>query len=707
MWPRFLTLEMIAPVFGETQESGITLPSFDLIAYNGGKVDLGYQYPVIFDLQDTSAAPTVPLLKDHNPSLIVGHTKGIQILNTCIKGSGIVSGTGEAAKEVVANAKNGYQWQLSVGIYSTQLDLVKAGEKIMINGLMQTGPFYISRRNILREISFLSLGADASTLAILKANFFKGAAMSFEEWVSSLNFDPATLTPEQLAALQAVYEQYIGTTNPPPDGQAATAPTPEAVANAKALATKIMAKLKERIKPVPVSPPIVTPPVPTNKDANFDPIKDYREKVVTEQTRIQAINNLAAQYNNPKNGEKYIANTAIAEGWTEEKTHLAMLQAARPNNVKFIVPNDNVNDTAVLLKAACLQASKTPRPVLEKEFTPQILDAAHKRFKGRISLQQILLEAAFAGGYTGSPIVKGNLRPILQAAFSTIDISGTISAVINVKLLEGYNAVDDTWRQISRIASASDFKTFTSYRVTGGFTFEKIAPDGKIPHGTMAEQNYANKVDTYGKMFAITRQDIYNDNLGALTDVPKQIGRGGAIGLNLGFWATFMNNSNFFKSANNNVSTGALSAAGLASATTVFRKLKDPQGNYILHNPVYVLVPTELEPTANSLYRDQNLIGGPTTPVPSGNQYQGKYEPIVSPYLSDSTITGNSTTAYYLLADPNDVPTIEVAFLDGVETPTVETADVDFEQLGIQTRGYWDWGVALVDPNGGVRSTGV
>src|SRR6185369_2382845 len=110
------------------------------------------------------------------------------------------------------------------------------------------------------------------------------------------------------------------------------------------------------------------------------------------------------------------------------------------------------------------------------------------------------------------------------------------------------------------------------------------------------------------------------------------------------------------------------------------------------HNPVYVLVPTELEPTANSLYKDQNLIGGPTTPVPSGNQYQGKYEPIVSPYLSDSTITGNSTTAYYLLADPNDVPTIEVAFLDGVETPTVETADVDFEQLGIQTRGYWDWG---------------
>jgi hypothetical protein len=60
-----------------------------------------------------------------------------------------------------------------------------------------------------------------------------------------------------------------------------------------------------------------------------------------------------------------------------------------------------------------------------------------------------------------------------------------------------------------------------------------------------------------------------------------------------------------------------------------------------------------------------------------------------------------------LLADPADIAVIQVAFLDGIETPTVETADVDFEQLGIMTRGYWDWGVALQDPNGGVRSTGV
>jgi hypothetical protein len=702
MWPRFFTLELPAPVFGEIQENGITLPIFELKAYTGGKVNLGLQYPVVFDLASTSVAPSVPLLADHDPKIGVGHTRNIQIKPTEIVGLGIMSGLNEKTKEIVGSSKNGFQWQLSVGIYSTQLDIVKAGEKVLINGQSLDGPFYISRQNILREISFLTLGADPNTSAILKAFFFKGAMMTFEEWVASLNFDAAGLTPEQLAALQAVFEQYIAPANPPADGSTPPAPAPEAVTAAAAMARRIMAKLPAKR----VVPPIVQP---SNTDPNFDPIKDLRTKMVGENDRIQKIKTLEARYGNPKSTDgKYISNTALAEGWTEEKTHLEMLQAARPSNIKAgYHSSDNTDDTAQLLLAALMQHGKTDRKIMESRVSPQILDAAHKRYKGRIGLQQCLLEAAYAGGYHGSPNVKANLREILQAAFSTIDISGTLTTLINVNLLEGYTAVDDSWRKIAAITSAVDFKTFFNYRAVGGFTFEKIAPDGKIPHGTMSEQVYSNKVDTYAKMFAVTRQDIYNDNLGALTSLPRQIGRGGAIGLNIAFWTTFLNNSNFFKAGNNNVATGALGIAGLSAANAVFKKLKDPQGNYILSQPRYLLVPTELEPTAGTLYQDENLIGAVTPAQPSGNPWVGKFEPLSSPYLSDPTIPGFSTTAYYILADPNDVPVIEAAFLDGIETPTVETADVDFTQLGIQSRGYWDWGVALMDPNGGVRSTGV
>ncbi len=49
---------------------------------------------------------------------------------------------------------------------------------------------------------------------------------------------------------------------------------------------------------------------------------------------------------------------------------------------------------------------------------------------------------------------------------------------------------------------------------------------------------------------------------------------------------------------------------------------------------------------------------------------------------------------------------IEVAFLNGQESPTIETAEADFSVLGIQMRGYHDFGVALQDPRGGVKAKG-
>ena len=50
--------------------------------------------------------------------------------------------------------------------------------------------------------------------------------------------------------------------------------------------------------------------------------------------------------------------------------------------------------------------------------------------------------------------------------------------------------------------------------------------------------------------------------------------------------------------------------------------------------------------------------------------------------------------------------TIEVAFLNGVETPTVETADADFNLLGIQMRGFHDFGVSKQEFRGGVKMAG-
>jgi len=78
----------------------------------------------------------------------------------------------------------------------------------------------------------------------------------------------------------------------------------------------------------------------------------------------------------------------------------------------------------------------------------------------------------------------------------------------------------------------------------------------------------------------------------------------------------------------------------------------------------------------------------------------------VSRYLGNTKYTGNSQKAWYLLSDPNDLPVIEVAFLNGNESPTIDSAEAEFNVLGIQMRGYHDFGVALQDARGGVKSKG-
>jgi hypothetical protein len=53
------------------------------------------------------------------------------------------------------------------------------------------------------------------------------------------------------------------------------------------------------------------------------------------------------------------------------------------------------------------------------------------------------------------------------------------------------------------------------------------------------------------------------------------------------------------------------------------------------------------------------------------------------------------------------IPLMEVAFLNGRQEPFVETADADFEFLGIQMRCYYDYGAAFAEWRAAVRSTGV
>jgi hypothetical protein len=77
-----------------------------------------------------------------------------------------------------------------------------------------------------------------------------------------------------------------------------------------------------------------------------------------------------------------------------------------------------------------------------------------------------------------------------------------------------------------------------------------------------------------------------------------------------------------------------------------------------------------------------------------------QYRPVESRYIT-------STITWYLLpVAAGDMAPMEVAFLDGVQSPTIESADADFDTLGVQFRGYFDFGVARKEWRASVKSAG-
>ena len=196
----------------------------------------------------------------------------------------------------------------------------------------------------------------------------------------------------------------------------------------------------------------------------------------------------------------------------------------------------------------------------------------------------------------------------------------------------------------------------------------------------------------------------------SLSAVPSRIGRGAALKLNQVFWAAFLANGSFYTTARKNYASGATSAFGIDSLTAaeqLFLDQVDTDGQPMAISPQILLVPTALNAKAALLMASTELRDtAASTKYPTLNPHAGKYRVVYSAYLSNATLAGNSSAAWYLLANPSDMPVIEVAFLNGREQPTVESAEADFNVLGVQMRGYFDFGVALQDWRGGVKMAG-
>lgn len=654
------------------------LKTFSGIAYSGDAMDVGWGPPVVVDLSGMDTSKNVVALMDHDSSQRVGHITAIDVgANRKLKISGKISAAGDAAKTVVADASSGFPWQFSIGATVKRQEFVEAGQKVNVNGRALTGPLIVARQSTLREVSFVAVGADASTSASLAASASKGVReMEFSQWLAAKGIDESTLPEAASTALKASYESDKGARAKPD--------SVEVKASGEVVATEFKS-MKESLTQL--------------------------QAAIAEQSRIASINSL----NIPAD----LKAKAIKDGLNADAAELQHLRASRPAGPAIHVADHAVNGK--VLEAALCQTLHTKDH--EKSFDDKTLQAAHSAFGGSVSLSQLVLIAAANNGMPLSPgqkLTAGNLKECLkwaakselQASGSTVSLPGILGNVANKEILAGYMEEDQSWREVSQIKSVSNFQQVTSYRMLDSMKYEQLAPNGKIANGTVGQESFTRQAKTYAKMFSLDRYQLINDDLGAFDDLRSRLGSGAARAFVDVFWTEFLrDHATFYTTARTNYITGSTTnlltdGVGLGLGVKAFRQMRTPTGDgskRVGGSPVILLVPPELEAAAEILYQNSNInmVAGS-----SANIYANKYRPVVVPWLSDSDYTGNSATAWYLFRAPSISAPMTVSFLNGNQTPVVEQGEMDFDELGISFRGYHDFGCDQAEYLAGIKSKG-
>jgi phage head maturation protease len=285
---------------------------------------------------------------------------------------------------------------------------------------------------------------------------------------------------------------------------------------------------------------------------------------------------------------------------------------------------------------------------------------------------------------------------ITRALQSTSDYPALFADTINRTLLAQYQAAPATLKAAASKSTAKDFRKKTKIQLGEAPILEKVNEKGEFKSGAMAEAKESYRIDTFGRIIGFTRQAIINDDLGALADPAAKMGRAAdefeaqflidLLESGAGAGPAMDDSTALFHADHGNLaaSGSALSETSLSAVRLAMRKQKGLASRPINVTPKFLIVPPELETTAEKL-----LASIQPATSDDVNPFAAKLVLLVEARLT-------STARWYVAADPAMIDGLEYAYLQGEEGPQVETR-AGFEVDGIEFKVRLDFGAAFLD----------
>lgn len=463
---------------------------------------------------------------------------------------------------------------------------------------------------------------------------------------------------------------------------------------------------------------VVVPTEPVTTEARVADTTEVEARAakaatIAERKRVSDITKLAGEANLRELGE-----TFVAEGRSVEEFRAALLEemlkreaAPVDNKTRAVVGTEHHEKRAALMESAIMHRADPSRPLAEganeyRGFT--LIDMAREALE---------LRGESTRGLDRHEIAARALAQRSGGYGTTSDFPVILGNVVNTTLRAGYEAAGQTFRPLVREVTVPDFKPVNRAQLGEGPAFEKVNEHGEFKRGLVGEGKESYKIATFGKIIAITRQVIVNDDLGAFSRTPQLLGAAAAQLESDLVWHQILSNpvmgdgKTLFHADHKNIGTAAAFDIGpLGKGRALMAKQVGLDGKTVLNiRPQYVIVPVELETDAEQKLKSVLYVADATkVATASMKSLQIIAEPRLDNGINNPAVgaaVAGSLTAWYLAASPGALDLLELAYLEGnrgVYTETRYGFDVD----GVEIKGRLDVGAKVIDHRGLLKNAG-
>jgi hypothetical protein len=325
------------------------------------------------------------------------------------------------------------------------------------------------------------------------------------------------------------------------------------------------------------------------------------------------------------------------------------------------------------------------------ELARRALESAGVRTGGLVPVEL----AGLALGLTRPERVRGD------GYLTTSDFPAALLALARATLTDGYLGAPRTFPVWTRRTTLPDFRPMNRIAIGTAPKFVPVPEHAEYQRGTLGAHVETNQLKTWGRILAVTRQALVNDDLSAFTRLATQFGYAAAAmegdvvyGILTGN-PTMSDGNALFSSAHANLAPPAgIDLAAMTAARQLMAAQKSAEGTLLGLTPMFLLCGPLLETTA--LQFTSSLIV-PTAPSGVIPQYFKTLTVVVDPRITDA--------AWYLAASPSQIDTIEYAYLEGAPEggPTLDS-QVSWDIDGIEYKAREDFGAAAIDWRGLVKT---